>query len=135
MVRFCHSTVQFCHATVRLRYGYAHTRDRNCTQYGRKLTEIFSVFATDQLTDPCVVFLKLQEKMSYHKSFRWTNKEYYKLLLQLESNKHLLNESQKRLLERYLRMCRINGSNLNDKDAKICLEIMNKIAKEQTTFK
>jgi len=53
----------------------------------------------------------------------------------LESNKHLLNEQQRRLLERSLKNCAEYGTSLNETDIAIGREINSKIQQEQKSFK
>lgn len=66
---------------------------------------------------------------------KWLDKTYYKLLKEIESNKHLLNTGQTRLLERSLRNCVYNGANLNEANFKLCKELNNKIQEQQSIFK
>ena len=65
----------------------------------------------------------------------WANEKLFKSLKELQSNKHLLTDSQNRLVERLVMNCMRNGFHLNDADHKICNEINSKIDEQQQLFR
>lgn len=73
--------------------------------------------------------------MGSHKDERWANKNFYMLLKQLESSKHLLTEAQCNYLERSLRYCKLNGLHFNEADQAVCTGLNNKIIEHQSYFK
>ena len=56
-------------------------------------------------------------------------------LKNLDSNKHLLTNEQKRKLERSIRNCVMNGLNLDEANFQLCREFNNKIQEQQHMFR
>lgn len=80
-------------------------------------------------------FAKIQTKMGAHKDERWTNKNLYKLLKELESRKHIMSEQQNNLVERTIRYCKLNGLHFNETDQATCTGLNNKLTEHQSYFK
>ncbi|CAF0898385.1 unnamed protein product [Brachionus calyciflorus] len=80
-------------------------------------------------------YLKLDHKVNLAKNERWTNRSFFKILKELNSNKHLMNDVQNRLVDRSIRNCVLNGLNLNDAEFQIFQELNNKIQEKQSLFK
>lgn len=73
--------------------------------------------------------------MGAHKDERWTNKNLYKLLKELESRKHIMSEQQNNLVERTIRYCKLNGLHFNETDQATCTGLNNKLTEHQSYFK
>ena len=82
-----------------------------------------------------ILFFQIEYKINITKNERWTNKNFYKILKHLDSNKHLLDDAQKRILERSLRNCVLNGLNLDDAKFQLCRDFNNKIQETQNIFR
>lgn len=53
---------------------------------------------------------------------------------ELNSNRHLMNEKELKVLDRSLRSCVLNGQNLNAADSELCKQLNTRIQEKQIVF-
>ena len=80
-------------------------------------------------------FTRVNNKYSRVKSNRWSNPKLFKILQEIQSNKHLLSESQSRYVDRVMKVCTLNGLHLNEAESRICRELNNTIEDQQELFR
>ena len=78
---------------------------------------------------------KIEKTLSRSRNEKWSNRDFYAALRELESDKHLLSPSRRRMLERCIRNCTLNGLNLTVADYAKFQALSDKITEKQDNFK